>query len=156
MNTNHIKKIAVKFPNFVDVNMIYKDATKNVLKFREARNVNLEIASKMFAGDSGMQIGARKLPHIEGFNCTFLNDLYFPAHFAMQFTFASGEERKVMRLIEKHGGKVMPIRENMNQWGTHDGDEDNKRNQYENVNEVLRDKYFYWEIIYLIEPYSVM
>jgi hypothetical protein len=142
MNINKVKKISVKFPNFIDPNMIYKDATKNVMKFKQARNVNLELMSQEFAGDSGMQIGARNLPHIEGFNCTFLNDTYFPAHFAMQFTFASGEERKVMRLIERYGGKVLPVRENLQQWGTYDGDEETEKSSYENVNEVLMDKDF--------------
>jgi len=139
MNLNKIKKICVKFPNWVSAGQMYNEATKQVLKFREARNINAEIATDMFASDSGMQVGSRNLPHIEGFNATFRNDLKFVAHFAMQFTFASGEERKVFRLIEKHNGEIIPIREELHQWGTYDGDdENNPRNQYEKVNETIQ------------------
>jgi len=145
MNLNKVKKIAVKFPNFVNPEMIIGDATRVVMKFKEARNINLEMASELFAGDSGMQVGARNLPHIEGFNCTFLNDIQIPGMFAMQFTFASGEEKKVQRIIDRYGGKLLPIRTDLNQWGTSEGDEDNPRNHFERVNETIqcqeRDQY---------------
>jgi len=139
MNLNKIKKICVKFPNWVNAGQIYKEGTRQVLKFREARNINAEIATKEFAGDSGMQVGARNLPHIEGFNCTFRNDLKFVAHFAMQFTFASCEERKVQRLIEKHNGEIISIRKELHQWGKEEIDQNNtaKEHNYENVNEII-------------------
>ena len=139
MNLNRIKKIAVRFPNFVNPEMIIGDATRIVMKFKEARNINLEMASEIFAGDSGMQVGARNLPHIEGFNCTFLNDIQIVGCFAMQFTFASGEEKKVSRLIERYGGTILPLRKDLNQWGTTETDQNNsgKEHNYENVNELL-------------------
>ncbi len=139
MNLNKIKKICVKFPNWVNPGQIHKEGTRQVLKFREARNINAEIATDMFAGDSGMQIGARNLPHIEGFNCTFRNDMNLVGCFAMQFTFCSGGEKKVMRLIEKYNGKIIPVREELHQWGTTETDQNNtgKEHNYENVNETL-------------------
>jgi len=139
MNLNKIKKICVKFPNWVNPGQIHREGTRQVLKFREARNINAEIASDMFAGDSGMQVGSRNLPHIEGFNCTFRNDLKFIGSFAMQFTFASGEERKVQRLIEKHNGQIIPPRVELHQWGKTETDQNNtgREHSYENVNEIL-------------------
>ena len=140
MNLNKIKKIAVKFPNFINPQMIIGDATKVVMKLREARNLNAEIASKMFAGDSGMSCGPRNLPHIEGFNCTFLNDQPEPGYLKMQFTFASGEEKKVQRIIERYGGILLPIRNDLNQWGKEEADQNNsgKMHSYENVNETIQ------------------
>ena len=139
MNLNKVKKIAVKFPNFINPHLVTGDATRNVLKFKEARNINLELMTENFAGDSGMQVGARNLPHIEGFNATMLNDIYFPAHYAMQFTFASGEEKKVMRIIERYGGQLLPIRDNLHQFGKEETDNTTrgKTHNYENVNEEI-------------------
>lgn len=139
MNLNKIKKINVKFPNFVNINLVVSDAIKKVPKFKEIQNINARIYSELYAGDSGMQVGARNLPHIEGFNCTFLNDQPEIGYTKMQFTFASGEEKKVFRLIEKHGGEIMPIRTEMQQFGKTETDQNNsgKEHSYENVNELL-------------------
>ena len=143
MNLNKIKKIAVKFPNWIDPVLVQSAGNFSVTKFKEARNINLELGSQLFAHESAISIGVRKLPYIEGFNATMLNDKYYAGYFAMQFTFASGEEKKVQRIIEKYSGVVIPLRGELQQWGTHDGDdEDNKRNQYENVNEYLDNKDF--------------
>ena len=138
MNINKIKKICVKFPNWIDPMLVQQAGNFSVTKFKQARNINLELMSREFAKESAISVGARKLPYIEGFNCTMLNDRYIAGYFAMQFTFASGEEKKVTRLIEKYSGVVIPLRKDLQQWGTHDGDdENNKRNQYENVNELI-------------------
>ena len=137
MNLNKIKKIAVKFPNWIDPVLIQKAGSFSVTKFKQARNINLELGSQLFAHESNISVGARKLPYIEGFNATMLNDIYIPGCFAMQFSFASGEEKKVFRLIEKYSGKLLPVREELKQWGTSEGDEDNPRNHFERVNETI-------------------
>ncbi len=141
MNLNKIKKIAVKFPNWIDPVLIQKAGSFSVTKFKEARNINLELGSQLFAHESAVSIGARKLPYIEGFNATMLNDRYIPGCFTMQFTFASGEEKKVQRLIEKHNGQIIEIREELHQWGKTETDQNNtgKEHNYENVNETLEE-----------------
>lgn len=137
MNLNKTKKIAVKFPNFVNPHIIESEGKRYVMKFKQARNINLELMSQEFARESAISIGSRKLPYIEGFNCTMLNDMYFPGYFAMQFTFASGEEKKVFRLIEKYNGIQIPLRDNLQQWGTSETNLSGKEYNYERVNEFI-------------------
>jgi len=137
MNLNKVKKIAVKFPNWVNPSIIESEGKRYVLKFKEARNINLEMMSEQFARESSISVGARKLPYIEGFNCTMLNDMFLVGYFAMQFTFASGEEKKVMKIINKFNGEIIRPRTDLQQWGTFEGDEDNKRNHFERVNECI-------------------
>lgn len=137
MNVNKVKKIAVKFPNFVNPSIIESEGKRLVLKFKEARNINLELMSQEFARESAISVGARKLPHIEGFNCTMLNDIYIPGYFAMQFTFASGEEKKVSRLIEKYNGQQIQLRDDLQQWGTSETNLSGKEYNYERVNEFI-------------------
>lgn len=139
MNTNKIKKISVKFPNFVSKDSIEYEGKRLVLKLPEIQDINNRIYSEIFAGESNVSVGARKLPRIEGFNCTWRNHEKNPMFTIAQFTFASGEERKVERIIEKYQGIIIPNREDMNQWQF---DEINLNNtgsvtQVENVHEYL-------------------
>lgn len=139
MNTNKIKKISVKFPNFVSKDSIEYEGKRLVLKLPEIQDINNRIYSEVFAGESNVSVGARKLPRIEGFNCTWRNNEKNPQYTIAQFTFASGEERKVERIIEKYQGIIIPNREDMNQWQF---DEINLNNtgsvtQVENVHEYL-------------------
>lgn len=139
MNTNKIKKISVKFPNFVSKDSIEYEGKRLVLKLPEIQDINNRIYSEVFAGESNVSVGARKLPRIEGFNCTWRNNEKNPQYTIAQFTFASGEERKVERIIEKYQGIIIPSREDMNQWQF---DEINLNNtgsvtQVENVHEYL-------------------
>ena len=105
MNQNKIKKISVKFPNFVSKDNIEYEGKRIVLKLPEIQDVNNRMYSELFSGDSGMQVGAKHLPRIEGFNCTWRNDEKNPQYTIAQFTMASGEEHKVMKIVEKYGGK---------------------------------------------------
>jgi len=137
MNENKIKKVAIKFPNYISREMIEYEGKRLVVKFPQIQDVNNRIYSKLFADPSNVSIGARKLPRIEGFNCTWRNDEKDPFHTIAQFTFASGEEKKVQRIIEKHGGKIIPSRKDLHQWGIEETNLSGKMAMIENVNEVL-------------------
>ncbi len=115
MNESKIKKVSVKFPNFVNKNSVEYEGKRIVLKLPEIQNINNRIYSELFSGASGMSVGAKNLPRIEGFNCTWRNDEKNPQFTIAQFTFASGEERKVMKIMEKDGGTVIESRTDLNQ-----------------------------------------
>ena len=138
MNTNHIKKISVKFPNFVNRDSIEYEGRKMVLKLPEIQDINNRMYSELFSGASNVSVGARKLPRIEGFNCTWRNDEKNPQFTIAQFTMASGEEKKVMRIVEKYGGTVIESREDLNQWQFDETNLSGTTYQVENVNETLR------------------
>ncbi len=140
MNTNRIKKIAVRFPNFVSRNSIEYEGKRLVLKLPEIQNVNNMIYSKLFADPSSVSIGAQKLPKIEGFNCTWRNDVKDPAHIIAQFSFASGEEKKVSKIIEKYQGVVVESRADLNQWEIQETNGSGKVCEFENVNEIITHK----------------
>jgi len=133
LNTNKIKKISVRFPNFVSRDSIEYEGKKIVLKLPEIQNINNRLYSKLFSDSSNVQIGPRYLPKIEGFNCTWRNDEKNPTHTIAQFTFASGEERKVNRIIEKYGGIIIPSREDLHQWEFEEGNQ-----KVENVHETIQ------------------
>jgi len=137
INTNHIKKISVKFPNFVSKDSIVWEGKRMILKFSEIQDINNRMYSKLFSDSSNVHVGARYLPRIEGFNCTWRNDEKNPQYTIAQFTFASGEERKVDRIIEKYGGKIIPSREDLHQWQFDETNLSGKTNQVENVNEII-------------------
>ena len=137
MNQNKIKKISVKFPNFVSKDNIEYEGKRIVLKLPEIQDVNNRMYSELSSGDSGMTAGAKHLPRIEGFNCTWRNDEKNPQYTIAQFTFASGEERKVMKIVEKYGGTVIESRADLNQWQFDETNLSGKTYQVENVNETI-------------------
>jgi hypothetical protein len=137
MNENRIKKIAVKFPNFVSKGNIEYEGKRLVLKFPQAQDINNRIYSSLFDSPTSVSIGCHKMPRIEGFNCTWRNSEKDPAHVLAQFTFASGEENKVMRIIEKHNGIVIPSRTDIDQWQFEEINSSGKVYHVENVNETL-------------------
>ena len=137
MNQNKIKKISVKFPNFVSKDNIEYEGKRIVLKLPEIQDVNNRMYSELFSGDSGMTAGAKHLPRVEGFNCTWRNDEKNPQYTIAQFTFASGEERKVMKIVEKYGGTVIESRADLNQWQFDETNLSGKTYQVENVNETI-------------------
>ena len=111
MNVNKAKKIRVRFPNIVSGKMVVGECEKQVMKLPQIQDINNRIYSELFSGATKTQVGARLLPKIEGFNCTWLNsDRIMGAYVDAQFTFASSEERKVMRIIDRHGGKIINVR----------------------------------------------
>ena len=137
MNENKIKKISVKFPNFVSKDSVEYEGKRIVLKLPEIQDVNNRMYSELFSGDSGMQVGARNLPRIEGFNCTWRNDEKNPQFTIAQFTMASGEEHKVMKIVEKYGGTVIESRADLNQWQFDETNLSGNTYQVENVNETI-------------------
>ena len=137
MNESKIKKVSVKFPNFVSKDSIEYEGKRVVLKLPQIQDINNRMYSELFSGDSGMTAGAKHLPRIEGFNCTWRNDEKNPQYTIAQFTFASGEERKVMKIVEKYGGTVIESRADLNQWQFDETNLSGKTYQVENVNETI-------------------
>ena len=137
MNENKIKKVSVKFPNFVNKDSIEYEGKRMVLKLPEIQNINNRIYSDLFSGASGMSVGAKQLPRIEGFNCTWRNDEKNPKYTIAQFTFARGEEKKVDRIIEKYGGMIIESRGDLNQWQFDEVNLSGNTYQVENVNETI-------------------
>jgi len=137
MNESKIKKVSVKFPNFVSKDSVEYEGKRIVLKLPQIQDINNRMYSELFSGDSGMTAGAKHLPRIEGFNCTWRNDEKNPQFTIAQFTFASGEERKVMKIVEKYGGQIIESREDLNQWAFDETNLSGKTYQVENVNETI-------------------
>ena len=137
MNESKIKKVSVKFPNFVSKDSVEYEGKRVVLKLPQIQDINNRMYSELFSGDSGMTAGAKHLPRIEGFNCTWRNDEKNPQFTIAQFTFASGEERKVMKIVEKFGGHIIDSRADLNQWQFDETNLSGKTYQVENVNETL-------------------
>ena len=138
MNFNKAKKIRVRFPNIVNGKMVVGECEKQVLKLPEIQDINNRLYSDIFSGASYTQIGARMLPRVEGFNCTWISDKSIYGQYVdAQFTFAGSEEKKVMKIIDKHGGKIINVREDLNQNSFTETNLSGKENQVERVNEVL-------------------
>ena len=137
MNESKIKKVSVKFPNFVSKDSIEYEGKRVVLKLPQIQDINNRMYSELFSGDSGMTVGAKHLPRIEGFNCTWRNDEKNPQYTIAQFTFASGEERKVMKIVEKYSGQIIESRADLNQWSFDETNLSGKTYQVENVNETI-------------------
>jgi len=137
MNENKIKKVSVKFPNFVSKDSVEYEGKRIVLKLPQIQDINNRMYSELFSGDSGMTAGAKHLPRIEGFNCTWRNDEKNPQFTIAQFTMASGEERKVMKIIEKYGGQIIKSRADLNQWQFDETNLSGNTYQVENVNETI-------------------
>ena len=137
MNESKIKKVSVKFPNFVSKDSIEYEGKRLVLKLPQIQDINNRMYSELFSGDSGMTAGAKHLPRIEGFNCTWRNDEKNPQYTIAQFTFASGEERKVMKIVEKYGGQIIESRADLNQWAFDETNLSGNTYQVANVNETI-------------------
>ena len=139
MNESKIKKVSVKFPNFVSKDSVEYEGKRVVLKLPQIQDINNRMYSELFSGDSGMQVGARNLPRIEGFNCTWRNDEKNPQYHDSPIHLSRVERKeRCLKIIEKYGGTVIESREDLNQWAF---DETNliwiHSYQVENVNETL-------------------
>ena len=118
--------------------MVVGECEKQVMKLPAIQDINNRIYSELFSGASNTQVGARLLPKIEGFNCTWISDKSnYGAYVDAQFTFASSEERKVMRIIDRHGGKIIDTRTDLNQNSFTETNLSGKENEVERVNEVI-------------------
>ncbi len=143
MNRNKTKKIKVWFSQLWYIEQVEKEAKKEVLKFLAPLSMTdrIELAKKSmsdeFASPSNIIVGSRKLPKIEGFNCTWIRDPSCSGFYA-QFTFANGEEKKVMKIIEKYGGKLVNPDLRLNQYQIEEINSSGKTNQIELANEILK------------------
>ena len=140
MNDNKAKKIRVRFPNIVSGKMVVGECEKQVLKLPEIQDINNRLYSEIFAGSSNTQVGARYLPKIEGFNCTWIsNKSNYGQYVDAQFTFAGSEEKKVMRIIDRYGGVIVNIRTDLKQnfFEEKNNTTTGKETEVERVNEVL-------------------
>ena len=143
MNRNNTKKIKVWFSQLWYIEQLEKEATKEVLKFLAPLSVTdrIELAKKTmsdeFASPSDIIVGSRSLPKIEGFACTWVRDPSCRGFYA-QFQFASSEENKVMRLIEKYGGKMVNPDLCLHQNQIEETNSSGKTNQIELANEIIK------------------
>ena len=140
MNINKTKKIRVRFPNLVSGKMVVGESEKQVMKLPAVQDINNRIYSELFSSSSGMSCGGRMLPKIEGFNCTWINsDHLMGAYVDAQFTFASSEEKKVMRILDKYGGKIVNVRTDLVQNATKERNNTTtgKEIEVERVNEII-------------------
>ena len=138
MNDNKTKKIRVRFPNLVSGKMVVGECEKQVMKLPAIQDINNRIYSDLFTESKGMKVGARMLPKVEGFNCTWISDKsVYGQYVDAQFTFASSEEKKVMRIIDRYGGKIINVRTDLNQNSFTETNLSGKENQVERVNEVI-------------------
>ena len=143
MNINKAKKVRVRFPNLISGQMTVGECTKQVMKLPQIQDINNRIYSEMFASESGMTSGARMLPKIEGFNCTWISsDHLMGSYVDGQFTFASGEEKKVMKIIDKFGGQIIDIKSDLNQNEMKEINGSGLEVPVELVNEILSSKDF--------------
>jgi hypothetical protein len=120
--------------------MVVGECEKQVLKLPEIQDINNRLYSDMFSGASNTQVGARMLPRVEGFNCTWISDKSIYGQYVdAQFTFAGSEEKKVMRIIDRNGGVVINSRTDLNQNFFMETNLTNtgKETQVEQVNEVI-------------------
>jgi len=149
LNRNNTKKIKVWFSQLWYIEQVEKEAKKEVLKFLAPLSVTdrIELAKKTmsdeFASPSDIDVGSRKLPKIEGFNCTWIKDPNGRGFYA-QFTFASSEEKKVMNIIKKYDGKIVDPDLQLHQYQIEETDQTNtgRKHQIELANEILKAKSF--------------
>ena len=140
MNVNKAKKIRVRFPNLVSGKMVVGECEKQVMKLPAIQDINNRMYSELFAGTSNTQMGARYLPKVEGFNCTWIDSgRLMGAYVDAQFSFAGSEEKKVMRIIERYGGVVINAREELHQnsFTERNNTTTGKETEVERVNEII-------------------
>jgi len=108
------------------------------MKLPQIQDINNRIYSELFSGATKTQVGARLLPKIEGFNCTWISDKSnYGQYVDAQFTFAGSEEKKVMRIIDRYGGVIINSRTDLNQNSFTETNLSGKENEVERVNEVI-------------------
>ena len=140
MNINKTKKIRVRFPNLVSGKMVVGECEKQVMKLPQVQDINNRIYSELFSSSSGMSCGGRMLPKVEGFNCTWISDKSIYGQYVdAQFTFASSEEKKVMRILDKYGGKIVNVRTDLvqNAMKERNNTTTGKEIEVERVNEII-------------------
>ena len=142
LNENQLKKVRVIFPNIAQCKMAVESAEKPVIQFPQAQNINNRIYSEIFTGTKP-DLGYKKMPRVQGFNATFMNTSHILGSMVdVQFTFGSSEEKKVMTIIETHGGKIIDSKLDSNQNGIVETNGSGKETRDELVAEILRARDF--------------
>jgi len=93
-----------------------------------------DIINKEMFRATQIQVGARPVPHIFG-NCTWINHPYLSNVTIAQIVFASADEKKLRRIIDKYRGKLVPIDDSMSQWQILETSGSGKEEQVELANE---------------------
>ncbi len=75
-------------------------------------------------------------------NITWRKHPIFHRNTIAQIAFASSDEPKVMRIIQKFGGKIIPLKENSLQYGIEETNLSGKTINTELVNEYIREDFF--------------
>lgn len=136
MNRNKTKKIRVWFPANLWQQCL-KEITDEVEKFPMPQDINARIMSAILT-EPTVSAGHHKAPRIEC-NITWTKDPRFQGCTIPQIVYASADETRLFRIIEKYGGKIVPVRSELNQYQQEETDNTSraKVTQFENANEVI-------------------
>lgn len=99
-------------------------------------NIPREIINGELFRPTQIMVGPRPVPHVFG-NCTWISDPIFKNISFCQIVFASSDEQKVMRIIRKYGGSIVPIRKELNQWQIEETNLSGKTFNVELANETI-------------------
>lgn len=136
MNRNKTKKIRVWFPANLWQECL-KEITDEVDKFPMPLDINARIMSDILTHPT-VSVGHHKSQRIEC-NITWTKDPRFPNCTIPQIVFHSADESRLFRIIEKYGGKIVPVREELNQYQQEETDNTSRGviTRFENANEVI-------------------
>jgi hypothetical protein len=98
-----------------------------------------EFIAEEFTRATRTQLGARPMPEVDT-NITFQADPLFTNRFMAQLNFRSCYEKKVIRIMEQNGGKIVALREDLHQRGQEETDNTSigKQHSFENVDELIQ------------------
>lgn len=99
-------------------------------------NIPREIINAELFRPTQIQVGSRPVPHVFG-NATWISHPIFRNISYCQINFSSSDEKKVMRIIRKYGGVLVPIRKELNQWQITETNLSGKTFNIELANEIL-------------------
>lgn len=136
MNRNKTKKIRVWFPGNLWQQCL-KEITDEVEKFPMPQDINARIMSSILT-EPTVSAGHHRAPRIEC-NITWTKDDRFPNCTIPQIVFHSADEARLFRIIEKYGGKIIPVRSELNQYQQEEIDNTSKAKVtiFENANEIV-------------------
>lgn len=135
MNRNKTKKIRVWFPGNLWQDCL-KEITDEVEKFPMPQDINARIMSAILT-EPTVSAGHHRAPRIEC-NITWTKDPRCPGCTIPQIVFHSADESRLRRIIEKYGGRIMHVREELNQYQIEETNSSGKTSYVELANEIMR------------------
>lgn len=96
-----------------------------------------ELISHEFTRPTQIQLGPRPKPHIEC-NITFMEHPFDARRNLAQIVFASSDEKKVWRIINKYNGRDIDVRTDLNQYRIEETNGSGKTSFTELANEIIR------------------